>query len=91
MKRPLSTIGFLGAMLSIVLLCPPRDLSAIEHGKYNTLKHKIRTGEVVTGVYAAMKDPFIAQLLARAGFDFIWIDLEHTSSSNEPWILEPKA
>jgi hypothetical protein len=79
MRRLFLMIAVLGAMLSMMLLCLSHDPLATENGKYNILKEKIQSGEVVKGVYAAMKDPFIAQVLARAGFDFIWIDLEHTS------------
>jgi len=55
------------------------DLYAKGEARYNVAKQKIQRGEIVKGLHAGMKDPFVAKVCARAGFDYIWIDLEHTS------------
>jgi 2-keto-3-deoxy-L-rhamnonate aldolase RhmA len=47
--------------------------------RLNLAKKKIQEGGIVKGIYMAMNDPFIAMVVAKAGFDYLWIDLEHTS------------
>jgi 2-keto-3-deoxy-L-rhamnonate aldolase RhmA len=47
--------------------------------RLNLAKKKIQEGKIVKGIYLVMNDPFIASVIAKAGFDYLWIDLEHTS------------
>ena len=44
-----------------------------------TLKSKIRAREFVFGGWVSFKDPGIAETFALSGFDFVAIDMEHTS------------
>jgi len=44
-----------------------------------TLKEKLRKCEPVAGTHVFLKDPCITELLASLGYDFLWIDTEHTA------------
>lgn len=45
--------------------------------KPNTLKRRLRAGEVVVGMWCTLPSPGVINLIAAAGFDFVIIDLEH--------------
>ena len=47
--------------------------------KVNILKQKIKDKKPVIGASVTLRDPCIAELMAGLGFDFIWIDTEHSS------------
>lgn len=49
----------------------------------NALKDKIKNGEKTIGTIVTMTDPAVARIVGSAGFDFIWIDLEHSRISFE--------
>lgn len=52
--------------------------------KQNTVKHALKRGQVQIGTWVnTLSTPKIAQILATAGFDFIYIDMEHSSFSIE--------
>ena len=38
---------------------------------------QLRTGEVCTGIFAMIGDPFTAEVLGSAGFDWVMVDMEH--------------
>jgi 2-dehydro-3-deoxyglucarate aldolase len=42
------------------------------------LKHKLAAGEVSIGSWITLAHPGIAEIMARAGFDWLTIDLEHS-------------
>ncbi len=42
-----------------------------------TLKKKLAEGPALYGVWSCIDDPGIVQILGRAGFDFVTIDLQH--------------
>lgn len=44
----------------------------------NGLKEKIRRGERIIGTHVSLSDPCICELFGYMGFDYIWVDLEHT-------------
>lgn len=48
-----------------------------------TLKERVLACEKICGTHIGLNDPVIAEVLGYAGFDFIWIDTEHTSLSLE--------
>lgn len=79
MKRSSVLIWLFGWVLVLNMLWAQSTGHTKEKGLYNPVKQRIEKGQIVKGMYATMKDPFIAKVFARAGFDFIWIDLEHTS------------
>lgn len=43
----------------------------------NQLKRALRAGKKAAGAWAQLASPFSAEILARAGFDFVMIDMEH--------------
>jgi 2-dehydro-3-deoxyglucarate aldolase/4-hydroxy-2-oxoheptanedioate aldolase len=43
----------------------------------NKVKRALKAGQKVAGAWAQLASPFSAEILARAGFDFVMIDMEH--------------
>lgn len=41
-------------------------------------KEKIRNGQVCVGTVVSSSDPVVSELLGEAGYDFTWIDMEHS-------------
>jgi len=46
--------------------------------KASSLKQKLKTGETVIGSWISLGHPAIAEIMARAGYDWLTIDLEHS-------------
>ena len=44
----------------------------------NALKEKIKLGEKTVGTIVTMTDPAVSRIVGSAGFDFIWVDMEHS-------------
>lgn len=49
----------------------------------NMLKRNLRDGKVCVGTVVTISCPTVAEILAKCGFDWIWIDMEHTPTSFE--------
>ena len=47
----------------------------------NILKQKILEGKKLCGTLVSLTDPALSEILANAGYDYIWIDMEHTAIS----------
>lgn len=45
----------------------------------NKLKEKLSKGEVCFGTHISLNDPSITELIGNIGFDYLWIDTEHSS------------
>jgi len=45
------------------------------------LKDQLRNGGVTIGSWITLRDPSVAEIMAKAGFDWLTVDLEHTSLS----------
>ncbi|GAC1405908.1 MAG: 4-hydroxy-2-oxoheptanedioate aldolase [Candidatus Velthaea sp.] len=43
----------------------------------NTLRRSILAGEVSIGAWCSLADPLAAQIMARAGYDWLVVDMEH--------------
>ncbi|TVR66998.1 MAG: hypothetical protein EA427_15175 [Spirochaetaceae bacterium] len=43
---------------------------------------KIGAGSVPVGTVINLRDPLVTEIVAAAGLDFVWIDLEHSSMAN---------
>ena len=56
--------------------------SQLEHARMN-LKDKLQTRKPVFGSWVSYRDPAIAETFAIAGFDFVAIDMEHTTISTD--------
>lgn len=45
----------------------------------SSFRSRIENGEQLIGTILTLTDPSIAEILAQSGFDWLWIDCEHTS------------
>ena len=45
----------------------------------NSLKEKMSSGRVCLGTHISLYDPSITELLGNVGYDYLWIDTEHTT------------
>jgi 2-keto-3-deoxy-L-rhamnonate aldolase RhmA len=62
--------------LSAVLLSS--TAFAQDHKLYNTAKQKLAAGKPITGVTVSSPDPNIYCTLANAGYDYVWIEMQHS-------------
>lgn len=46
-----------------------------------TLKEKVRSGKAVYGAHVNLSEPIITEIFASLGYDFVWVDMEHTAIS----------
>lgn len=51
--------------------------------KTNAVRAKLRRGEPSVGTWLTLPDPIAARLMARVGFDWLTVELEHASTSLE--------
>lgn len=47
------------------------------------LREKLRAGETILGSHVFSGTPMLAEAIALAGFDMVWIDMEHTAIDKE--------
>ncbi|CCG08997.1 HpcH/HpaI aldolase family protein [Pararhodospirillum photometricum] len=48
----------------------------------NRLKRRLAAGEVCLGATLTMASPVVAELFSRVGFDWLWLEMEHTTTSD---------
>jgi len=48
----------------------------------NSMRAKLRAGEIVLGAGITLSDPTVTEALARS-VDFVWIDMEHNATTTE--------
>jgi len=53
----------------------------VELEKAKTLKARLKAGEVCLGAQIAFFDPAVAEILGRAGYDWLVVDTEHSANS----------
>jgi len=46
----------------------------------NTLRRKVEDGQIVFGFICRTLSPAVVELIGMSGFDFVWIDMEHTAA-----------
>src|SRR5436190_9367348 len=51
--------------------------------KRNHVRAKLKRGEPSVGTWLTLPDPIAARLMARVGFDWLTVELEHTPTSLE--------
>src|SRR3954471_20991970 len=51
--------------------------------KRNHVRAKLKRGETSVGTWLTLPDPIAARLMARVGFDWLTVELEHTPTSLE--------
>ena len=49
----------------------------------NSLKNKLKSNALTIGSWITLGHPSIAEILASAGYDWLVVDLEHTTISIE--------
>ncbi len=60
------------------LLLPSLPLTAQNARIYNTVKQKLAAGKQVVGATILVPDPDIYCAVAHSGFDFLWIEMQHS-------------
>ena len=73
---------FVGAICLILVFV--QVLGAAEQAEtriYNTVKEKLMKGEKVVGGTVATPDPDIYCAMANSGYDFLWIEMQHSPLS----------
>ena len=48
-----------------------------------SLRGRVRAGEVVLGAFLNLGSPMTAELMGRAGYDWLIVDLEHGLTTEE--------
>ncbi len=48
-----------------------------------TLKEKVASRRKICGIHVNLTDPVVTELISYLGYDFIWVDMEHTKLSPE--------
>jgi 2-dehydro-3-deoxyglucarate aldolase/4-hydroxy-2-oxoheptanedioate aldolase len=51
------------------------------------LREKFKRGELIHGVHASIGYPMIMEIFCMAGFDAVWIDMEHTAINTQEVLL----
>ena len=46
------------------------------------IKEKLKRNKILIGTHVSLKDSSISEILGSVGFDFLWIDKEHTALNN---------
>jgi len=49
----------------------------------NKIKNKIKEKKVAIGTHISLKENTITEMMGDAGFDFVWIDMEHSAIDKE--------
>lgn len=81
MNRPtLPLLLLLGALVAAAATIPDESV-AQDVRIFNTVKTKLAAGQPVIGGTVATSDPEIYCAMANAGFDFIWIEMQHSPIS----------
>ena len=70
---PLALSGLL-----VAGVLPPRPAASQDVRIFNTVKQKLAEGRKVVGVTVATADPDIYCAAADSGFDFVWIEMQHS-------------
>lgn len=60
---------------------PPETESLDGAPALERLRRKLSRGEPLFGAASTLLDPTASEILGYAGFDFVWIDMEHTALS----------
>ena len=78
----MKSTGLAHALALTLSLFNALSLAAAQDGKiYNTVKSKLIADQQVVGGTVETADPDIYCAMANAGFDFIWIEMQHSTLS----------
>ncbi len=70
--------GLVGAALAALALGATSAAQQSSPRIYNTAKVKLQRGEQIVGGTVTSPDPDIYCAMARSGFDFLWIEMQHS-------------
>src|SRR5437867_11225179 len=56
---------------------PPVPPRIHEMNNADLFRERIRSGKICVGTAITFSDPAVSELVAEAGYDFTWIDMEH--------------
>ena len=73
-----TTLAFLVALALAAGLATPVETQQGSVRIYNTVKEKLAAGRPVIGGTVSSSDPDIYCAMANAGFDFTWIEMQHS-------------
>ena len=59
----------------------PSNVASTTPRIFNTVKLKLQEGKMVVGGTVSSSDPDIYCAMAGAGFDFLWIEMQHSPLS----------
>jgi 2-keto-3-deoxy-L-rhamnonate aldolase RhmA len=74
--RPLFVLAA-AAALAAFGVCPPAAAQKVSR-IYNTAKQKLERGERIVGGTVTSSDPDVYCAMANSGFDFLWIEMQHS-------------
>lgn len=57
----------------------------------NVLKEKIMSGKRLCGTHVSMSEPTMCEVIGHLGFDFIWVDMEHSYLSCQDVLIHANA
>jgi 4-hydroxy-2-oxoheptanedioate aldolase len=77
-RRVSATLALCALPWLIFASHPGRRQTAAPARLYNTVKQKLSDGKQVVGGTVAIPDPEIYCAVANAGFDFTWIEMQHS-------------
>src|SRR5580692_3151059 len=71
------------SVICLVLCCTKPGAAQVQQQKasvrlYNTAKQKLRDGKQIVGATVFSPDPNIYCAMANAGYDFLWIEMQHS-------------
>ena len=77
MKKPRSSFFFPLALLCCGVL-PAQQSAPAQTRMFNTVKQKLAAGKQVVGGTVVIPDPDTYCAMASSGFDFLWIEMQHS-------------
>jgi len=75
---PLRGSGLVGVLATGAALCLAAGAASAQEAYFNTVKQKLANGEQVVGGTVSSPDTSIYCAMANAGFDFLWIEMQHS-------------
>jgi 2-keto-3-deoxy-L-rhamnonate aldolase RhmA len=76
--RTLRSLAVAAVLLTVLASAPAGQPAAPGPRLYNTVKQKLAEGKQVVGGTVTLPDPDLYCAMATAGFDFTWIEMQHS-------------
>jgi 4-hydroxy-2-oxoheptanedioate aldolase len=74
----MNILGTTGAAIASLVLAATAAAQSAAPRIYNTAKLKLERGEQIVGGTVTLPDPDIYCAMANSGFDFLWIEMQHS-------------